>query len=209
METVLEKTRGVVLRNVSWDSYVEMADRIQEVSPAHINFDRGAFEIMTVSLQHENLKRILSMILDHLMNDLDIEYLVAGSTTFRRKDLQRGAEPDDCYYIRHAETMRGKKSVDLAFDPPPELALEIGVSHSSVDRMGIFAAIGVQEVWLYANSDLQIFILRHGTYVVTPVSQALPRVEANEIAKLIHLGIESKPRDLRTAIERYANSLLS
>lgn len=209
METVLENARGVVLRNVSWDSYVEMADRIQEESPAQINFDRGAFEIMTVSLRHENLKRILAMILDHLMIQLDIAYLAAGSTTFRRKDLQRGAEPDDCYYIRHAEMMRGKDSVDLTFDPPPDLALEIDVSHSSIDRLGIFAAIGVQEVWRYANSNLQIFILLDGNYVASSISEVMPKVKGEEITKLIHLGIESKPRDLRSAIDRYANSLLS
>jgi Uma2 family endonuclease len=111
MEIVLEKTQSVTLQDVSWDSYTEMADRIQEESAAHINFDRGTFEIITLSLEHENLKRILAMILDHLMSELDVEFFVAGSTTFRREDLQRGAEPDDCYYIRHAERMRGKKSV--------------------------------------------------------------------------------------------------
>jgi hypothetical protein len=75
--------------------------------------------------------------------------------------------------------------------------------------MGIFAAIGVTEVWRYAKSNLQIFILRNGNYAVSPVSESLLNIEAAEITKLIHLGIEAKPRELRAAIDRYAALLLS
>jgi len=49
--------------------------------------------------------------------EIDIEG--GGSTIFRRQDLARGFEPDECFYIQHAALVRGKKQIDLAEDTPP------------------------------------------------------------------------------------------
>ena len=43
-------------------------------------------------------------------------------TTFRREDLEKGLEPDQCYYITNEPKIRGKLELDLSVDPPPDLA---------------------------------------------------------------------------------------
>lgn len=130
MNTVLDRDQAVVLHNISWNSYKQISDTLQDETSAHFTFDRGQLEIMVLSLKHENLKKVLAMLFERLAENLDVEIFAAGSTTFRREDLARGFEPDECYYIgKAAEGMRGKETVNLDFDPPPDLTIEIDVKH--------------------------------------------------------------------------------
>src|SRR5437868_1749921 len=101
MEAVLEKSQAVVLHNISWESYKQITDTLQDETSAHFTFDRGNLEIMVLSLTHENLKKLLAMLFERLTENFDIEIFAAGSTTFRREDLVRGFEPDECYYVQN------------------------------------------------------------------------------------------------------------
>jgi len=151
MDAVLDKSQAVVLHNISWSSYKQITDVLQDETSAHFTFDRGKLEIMVLSLRHENLKKFLAMLFERLTENLDVEIFAAGSTTFQREDLGRGFEPDECYYVKNAELMRSKETVNLDFDPPPDITIEIDVKHSSLNRMNIFAAIGIPEVWRYSG----------------------------------------------------------
>lgn len=57
--------------------------------------------------------------MEEAAEDLDVEVENAGSTTFRRADLDRGFEPDSCFYIANAKRVLGKTTVNLPEDPPP------------------------------------------------------------------------------------------
>jgi len=46
-----------------------------------------------------------------------------------------GKEADECFYIKNEAAVRGKLKIDLTVDPPPDLAIEIDVSNSSLDKM--------------------------------------------------------------------------
>lgn len=207
METVLEKSQAVVLHNVSWNSYKTISDTLQDETPAHFTYDRGQLEIMVLSLKHENLKKILAMLFERISELLDIEIFAAGSTTFQREDLARGFEPDECYYVCHAEAMRGKDSVDLAFDPPPDLTVEIDIKHSSLDRMSIFAAIGIPEVWRYDGKKLSIYLLKADGYGKSIESAILPNVKSGELEKLIETGKSATRKEFLASIENYAQRL--
>jgi Uma2 family endonuclease len=95
-----------------------------------------------------------------------------GSVTLRRRRRQRGLEPDRCYWIANEAAVRGKSRLDLRVDPPPDLAIEVDVTSSSLDRMSIYAALGVPEVWRVDNGTLTFQELgSKGKY--TPISHSL------------------------------------
>ncbi len=201
MDAVLDKTQSVVLHNISWNSYKQITDSLQDETPAHFTFDRGKLEIMVLSLKHENLKKILAMLFERLSEALDIEIFAGGSTTFQRKDLERGFEPDECYYVQNADVMRGKDNVDLDFDPPSDLTIEIDVKHSSLNRMSIFAAIGIPEVWRYDGENLTIYLLNDAVYETSNTSSVLPNITAERLSKLIETGRYSSHREFLSDIK--------
>src|SRR5689334_8883188 len=101
----------VILKGVSWETYVRLLSEHQESAGTRFNYDRGMLEIMVLSFEHETLKHTLSLLVELLAGEMGIDIEGAGSTTFRREDLNQGFEPDACFYIRQARKMRGKKEV--------------------------------------------------------------------------------------------------
>jgi Uma2 family endonuclease len=207
MNTVLETNQSVVLHNISWFSYKQIADAVQDQTPAHFTYDRGNLEIPVLSLQHEKLKKITAMLFERLCEELDIEILRAGSTTFQREDLERGFEPDECYYVANAEQMRSKNKVNLDFDPPPDLTIEIDIKHSSLNRMSIFASVGIPEIWRFDGKNLTIYLLEKNDYIVSETSKLLPFAERERLSKLVKFGINSTGKEFLSKIRGYAKEL--
>lgn len=208
MSTVLERNQAVVLHNISWHSYKQIADALQDQTPAHLTYDRGTLEIMVLSFQHENLKKLAAMLFERLTDSLDIEICPAGSTTFQKEAVERGFEPDESYYVENAAYVRGRKSINLDFDPPPDVTIEIDISHSSVNRMSIFAAIGISEVWRCSGSGVEFFLLHGGRYEMVGKSGVLPGVSSAEITELLEIGLYSTRREFLNRIDGYAKELL-
>lgn len=207
MNSVLEKSQTIVLHNVSWNSYKTISDTLQDETPAHFTFDRGNLEIMVLSLKHENLKKIIAVLFERISELLEIDIFAAGSTTFQREDLERGFEPDECYYIQNAARMRGKEAVDLTFDPPPDLTIEVDIKHSSLNRMSIFAAVGIAEVWRFDGERLSIYLLKDGKYFESKSSAALPRASSRRMSQLIEAGTNSSRQDFLAQIKQYSEEL--
>ncbi len=207
MNTVLERDQSVVLHNISWNSYRQISDTLQDETSAHFTFDRGQLEIMVLSLRHEYLKKIVAMLFERLAENLNIEIFAAGSTTFRREDISRGFEPDECYYVENARGMRGKDTVNLDFDPPPDLTIEIDVKHSSLDRMGIFAAMGIPEVWRYDGEMLEINLLVNDSYTVSDVSGVFTGVASVDLQDILKMGQKSPRNDFLACIDAYTSAL--
>ena len=153
-----------------------------------VNYDCGIMEVMVPSLPHERVADFLGLMIDILCEELDIACEAGGSTTHRRPDLEKGIEPDRCYWLRDkAPVMVGRRNLDLTSDPAPSLAIEVNYTHSSVDRMAIYAALGVDEVWRYDESlQLQFFTLRGDrAYVSTNLSRNFPMLTAAEATRLL------------------------
>jgi len=90
---------------------------MQDSHAAHFAYDQGMLEIMAPSHEHESLKHVIAMLVEVLAEEMGMDIHGGGSTTFRREDLAKGFEPDECFYIQHAERVRGKKQIDLAQGP--------------------------------------------------------------------------------------------
>lgn len=151
-----------VLHNISWETFEALLRDTGEDRGSRFAYDCGVLEIMTPHFEHENPKSNFGNFIIALAEELGIEVRSAGSTTLKRKILKRGIEPDTCYYIQNELAIRGKQTLDLETDPPPDLAIEIDITSSSVNKLGIYSALGVTELWRYDGQNLKFYQLIEG-----------------------------------------------
>lgn len=169
-----------LLTGITWEGY-ETLLKILGNRPIRVTYDHGTLELMSPSYNHERYKRLLGRFLDIVAEELDIPLIGSGSTTFRRQDLERGLEPDECFYIQNVSAIRGKQTINLSSDPPPDLAIEIDIKSSSLDRMSIYAALGVSEIWRYNGTSLQIYLLEGMSYQESSQSFSFPTLPVSEL----------------------------
>ena len=157
----------------------------ESTSAPRFTFDRGMLEIMSPSPEHEAYNRSIALLIETLAEQLDMDVYDLGSTTFRREDLERGFEPDSCFYIRNEDRVRGKDRIDLAVDPPPDLVIEVDITSPSINKLSIYAGLGVPEVWRYDGEKLEILQLGNDGYVEVPESAALPGLKSSVLGGLV------------------------
>jgi Uma2 family endonuclease len=167
----------VILHGVSWETYERLLNEQQESPGTHFIYDEGALEIMVLSRRHEEPNRDLAMLVQLVAVELDIDFHQLGSTTFKRKHLRKGFEPDSVFYFSRVAETEGRE-LDAEIDPPPDLIIEIDVTSPSLNCFPIFAAFGVPEVWRYHQSRVTFYRLEGGCYVETASSCSLPPLTA-------------------------------
>ena len=187
MSTVRSKplpTHRLVLDYVDWRTYGRFLRLFSDRPAVHLTYDRGTLEIMTLSHHHESFGYILARFIDALTEELSLPVKGGGSTTCRRRRRKRGLEPDSCWWIANEALVRGKREIDLGTDAPPDLALEVDITHSSLDRLEIYAALGVSEVWQWEKDSLVCHVLDDkGKYSVTPLSKVISGFPPKEMAQ--------------------------
>ncbi len=166
----------MLLQNISWNEFEQILDELGDDRATRVVYYKGRLEIMAPLLGHENRKEIIGDLVKILLEELDIEFAPAGSTTFKRQNMDAGVEPDECFYIQNEAVIRGRERIDLNTDPPPDLAIEIDVTTDSQTKKNSYQALGVTELWIYArgSQQLQINVLREGKYVESNQSQIFP-----------------------------------
>ncbi len=172
---------------VSWEGYMHLG---QAFAGRHVRmaYDRGELEIMTVSLGHDGDKSLLSRLVEVVTEEMAIDIRSGGSTTLNRADLARGLEGDECWWIQHEAQVRQLREIDLNKDPPPDLALEVAVSRSVLDRLAIYAALRVPELWRWDGQLLTVCLLKEdGSYVVSSTSLNFPFLPVAELGRFIHM----------------------
>jgi Uma2 family endonuclease len=175
----------IVLPNVSWRTYETLLEEF-DGRPIRLTYDRGSLEIMTLGHAHENYAELLALFVVVLTGELRLPRHSGGSTTFRAQAQERGLEPDKCYWIDSEPHMRGKKEFDIAFDPPPDLAIEVEITRSSLNRLAIYAALGVKEVWRFDGDTVQFHHQEPGgEYVVQQHSRAFPQLPSDELLRFL------------------------
>jgi Uma2 family endonuclease len=189
MTTVIRPAEErIVLHDVSWRTYQQLLANYRDSSVPRFTYDRGVLEIMSPSEPHEELNRIVALMIEVIAEELDIDVKDLGSTTFDREDLQRGFEPDSCFYVKNEGRIRGKEELDLTVDPPPDLVIEIDITNSSLDKLPIYCRVGVPEVWRYDGNQATIFHLIEGNYVRRDESFAFPFLTSIVIAGFVQRG---------------------
>ena len=180
---------GVILHDVTWNQYEAML-RIVGERPIRVTYDTGTMELFMPSLGHESDAYLLGRMVDMLTEELEISMMGGGTTTHKRQDLDKGSEPDQCYWFgENAQRIRGKRTLDLDIDPAPDLVIEVDVTRGSLDRLRIFAALGVLEVWRSDGETLQFLHLQtDGSYQAGPISRSFAGLPVFALAQFLEQG---------------------
>jgi Uma2 family endonuclease len=178
-----------VLHNVSWEEYGKFLEAIGE-NHVRVTYDRGRLELMSPQPIHERYKHFFSLFFTVLSLETGIKVFGLGSTTFRRPDVGRGLEPDECYYLQSAARVPDLTKCDLTVDPPPDLAIEVDITSSMLNRMEIYASLGIPEVWRCDGQVLEAYCLGgDGRYLRTPSSLAFPFLPLDDLLEAIQHGL--------------------
>lgn len=185
--TLTQAANRFLLKNISWQTYEALLKDLESQRGIRLTYDRGLLEIMTPLAPHERNSRLIGRLVEALTEELNIEICSLGSLTCKREDLARGLEPDECYYIQNEPVIRSLEQIDLNQDPPPDLAIEIDITSSSINRLALYASLGVPEVWRYDGSRLIIYQLEGGEYKVCDRSSTFPLITSSEIIRFLEL----------------------
>jgi Uma2 family endonuclease len=175
--------RRIVIRDVGWEGYETLLKLIGD-QPVRVTYDRGDVELMAPLARHERNKSRLGRMVEILTEELDIPMIAAASTTLEREDLDQGLEADESFYLNDLARLSNLEDLDLNVDPPPDLAIEIEITRSALNRLGIYGALRVPEIWRFDGKILRILFRQDdGTYREIPQSEALPWISIDEIRR--------------------------
>ena len=182
---------SVVLRDVSWKMYRRLR-RMPANYNIRMTFDRGVLEIRAPSLLHESISALLGNLINVWTLELGIPIRSCRTMTIRRSALQRGFEPDNCYYVQHEPEMWNKTKINFKVDPPPDLAIEVEVSRKLSDKLDIYAAFRVPELWRWSGGKLSVHeFSQDGGYTARETSVCFPGFPVAKAEELVRqLGKE-------------------
>ncbi len=183
----VESERRIVLQNVSWDTYEGLLSARGDSPAPRFAFDRGNLEIMSPSVKHEWLKSLIGRLIEAYTEERGIRIKSVGATTLKSQLKAKGLEPDESYYIQNEALVRGREDLDLSTVPPPDLAVEIDVSTSSLDKLEIYSALGVSEVWTYDDGLVMYHLKKTVEPFVAQRSKALPELAGGDLNRFLHM----------------------
>ncbi|MFN8593600.1 MAG: Uma2 family endonuclease [Thermomicrobiales bacterium] len=196
----------VVLHHVSWETYERLLADDEERRVPRINYDQGVMELVTPSMPHEEDARTVALIVEIVAAILGVPQRNVGHTTFRRRDALRGFEPDGSFYIQSEPRIRGKHEVDLFVDPPPDLVIEMEISRSALNKLRLFAGMGIPEVWRCDGERVTIYHLEGADYRESPTSRALPALTAEVLTRFLGLSRTVLSPDWFRAVSEWASA---
>jgi Uma2 family endonuclease len=200
------------LRDIDWPELENILDELGDRRAARIAYANRTLEIMTPLPEHEDDKEILGDLVKIILEERDIEFRTLGSTTFKNAVMEQAIEPDQCFYIANEARIRGKKRLDLAVDPPPDLAIEIDIT--SRTHRDIYATLGVPELWRFEGASgvlalpdrLQVNLLQNGQYIEVPRSPTFPDIPLDRLLETLE---QSRTLGRNTALKTFRQWLRS
>jgi len=175
----------LLLYGISWEIYEQLLEIFAEQPTPRMTYYKGTLELMTPLPEHETYSWTLGRLVVALSEELGLEIRGLKSTTWRSQPKAVGKEADECFYIQNEALVRGKLKIDLSVDPPPDLAIEIDISNSSLDKMAVYAELKVPEVWLWQEGKLTVNILADAGYVESDTSLAFRSFPIKELAQFM------------------------
>lgn len=192
LTSAIEEIAGsyLLLNDISWDTYQKLLDAFAEHPKLRMTYYKGTLELMTPLSDHERFSWTIGRLVAVLSEELGLEILGVKSTTWRSERKAVGKEADESFYIQNEVAVRSKLKIDLTVDPPPDLAIEIDTTHSSIDKMAVYTELKVPEVWRYKNGTITINILTDTGYVESEISLAFGSFPVKELPKFMQLNPE-------------------
>lgn len=196
-----------VIHGVSWEQYLGFLEALQDYSLKH-SYDRGTLEMMTPSRDHDWIKSLIGRFIESLAYELELPIQSVGSTTLQKMNLERGVQPDESYYVANEPLVRARLKLDPAADPPPDLIIEVDVTNSCLNRLEIYAAIGISELWRHDSNQLVFHGLNAaGKYEVLDCSRAFPYLRASDVQTFLSQIELHEETYLARAFAKHAKNL--
>jgi Uma2 family endonuclease len=194
------------LQHISWQTFKLMLAEMGSERKNRIFYDSGIIEIMTPLMLHENSNRLIEVFVGVMCEELGLEIKRTGSLTLTRDDLERGGEPDSSYYIQNEAFVRDKENINLEKDPPPDLVLEIEYSRSAINKLNLYASMGIPEFWRFNGTVLRIYQLSGKQYTEIQISPTFNPILVTEIPRFIQQakqnGENATTRKFRTWVQQ-------
>jgi Uma2 family endonuclease len=196
MPSSIEEKR-VTLRGVSWEGYLQILDALPQSRGARLTYDDGILEISVPSELHEFSASLIECFIRVLVEEMGLRIKTMGSTTMNYPNLKKGAEPDKAYYIQNQSLVKGR-NVDFSQDPPPDLLVEVDISHTDISKNQFYASIGVPEFWRFNGKILNIFQLQENVYVEVEVSPTFTQVSKESLYLFLDRAKEDEIEAVRS-----------
>jgi Uma2 family endonuclease len=132
-----------------------------------MTYDGRTLEFRVPSRTHERAAETLHLLIRCLVRESRMEMCSGGSSTLRSETVRKGLEPDRCVWFRPPPVP------DSAV---PDLAVEVDITSSSLDRLSIYAALSVPEVWRFDGERLEFLVLQAGEYRLAPAARSFPAI---------------------------------
>jgi Uma2 family endonuclease len=190
----------VVLRGVSWEGYLQILGALPQSRGARLTYDDGVLEITVPSESHEFSSRLIECFIRTMIELTGMRIKTMGSTTMNYPQLKKGAEPDNAYYIQNQALVKGRE-VDFSQDPPPDLVVEVDITHTDIAKNQFYASLGVPEFWRFNGKIWRVYQLQKEVYVEVDVSPTFPQVPKERLYAFLGEAKEDEieaVRSLRT-----------
>lgn len=187
----------VVIRSVSWKGYLQILSALPESRGFRLTYDDGTLEITMPLEAHEFFGRLIERFILTLVELLGMRVKTMGSTTMNYPNLRKGAEPDNAYYIQNQPLVKGR-SINFAEDPPPDLVVEIDITHTDIAKNQFYAMIGVPEFWRFNGEVWRIYQLQSGLYIEVEASPTFPQVPKDRLYGFLEQAKEDEIEAVRS-----------
>ena len=183
--------RRMVFRSLTWQRYQTLRQVIGFDRSVRFTYAQGTLEVTMPLEIHEFSGRMIELFVRVLVSELGMDLKTMGSTTLDREALDRSAEPDDAYYIQNQSLVAGR-DVDLERDPPPDLVVEVDITHTDIDKARLYAGMGVPEFWRYNGEVWRIYALQGDRYEEVEVSPTFPQVPKAKLYEFLAAARQSE-----------------
>ncbi|AFY81312.1 Uma2 family endonuclease [Oscillatoria acuminata] len=200
--------KRVSLRGLTWQSYQQILHALPQSRSARLTYDCGILEITMPLESHEFGLRLIEVFIRILVFEMGMKIKTMGSTTMDREELDRGAEPDCAYYIQNQSRVAGR-TVDFTTDPPPDLVVEVDITHTDIDKNRLYAAMEVPEFWRYNGREWRIYQLAEGIYQECDRSPTFTWVEKEYLYEFLEQAQQDEMEAERAFRERVRANLSS
>lgn len=195
--------KKLVLQGVDWKFYETLLKEFEDSNALHFAYNDGVLEIEMPTTEHEIPNRILQDLVTFIALEINLNVRNAGSTTYRKKSKAKGVEPDTCFYIQSEPQVRGQLNIDTQ-KFPPDLVIEVDVTSPSLDKLPIYAALNVPEVWLYKGKRVEFLRLVGKQYEEIENSSALPILNSATATEFLNKGLTMSSSEWFRAVREWA-----
>lgn len=185
--------KRLVFRSLDWVQYQTLRKTLNHERNIRFTYLQGTLEVTTSLEVHEFSAGLLGLFIRILVVETGLDIKTMGSTTLDRESLDRSAEPDVAYYIQNQPLVAGR-DVDLEKDPPPDLIVEVDITHTDIDKLQLYAAMGVPEFWRYNGKVWRIYLLQDSAYTESPVSPTFSKVPKEKLYEFLATARQSEAK---------------